>query len=126
MFKINSFDIDGVIFMGDFGGVYPGPDDVIITGRSYEEEPETLAMLSRKGITNRVFFNPLPFAAKTRETSGQHKAKTLLDLRAMGYPIAIHYEDDPVQIAEIKERVPDIIVVQLVHDLVEKENVRHR
>ncbi len=31
---INSFDIDGVIYMGKYGGVFPGPHDIIITGRS--------------------------------------------------------------------------------------------
>ena len=51
---VNSFDIDGVIYMGKYGGVFPGPHDIIITGRSKEEEPETSAMLLDKGISNNV------------------------------------------------------------------------
>ena len=44
--KINAFDIDGVIHLGDgICGIRPGPGDVIITGRSFEEEEETLVRL---------------------------------------------------------------------------------
>ena len=43
--KVNGFDIDGVIHLGNgICGIRPGPKDVIITGRSYEEEPETKAL----------------------------------------------------------------------------------
>lgn len=111
--------------MGDFDGVYPGKNDVIITGRSFEERPETIAMLDSKGITNEVFFNPLPFSSKTRVSSGQHKGRTILELRKRGIEIAIHFEDDPIQRDEIQHLVPDQKVVLLQHNLVEKENVRH-
>ena len=70
MKTINTFDIDGVITVG----LYPGPDDVIITGRSYEEAPETYAMLRSKGINNPVYFNPLPFDKKTRKVQVSIKA----------------------------------------------------
>ena len=121
----NSFDIDGVIFMDKFNGVYPGSNDVIITGRSKEERTETEVMLKSKGITNKVYYNKLPFNKKTRESSGHHKAQTLLYLEKMGMRFGIHYEDDPVQAAIIKKMMPHINVVLLQHDLVEKENVRH-
>ena len=102
-FVCNSFDIDGVIHMdGGYGGVYPGPHDIIITGRSEEERPETLKMLEKKGIKNKVYFNPIPFNRKTRETSGIHKANTILSLIDQGIGIQIHFEDDPVQIKEMK------------------------
>ena len=52
---INSFDIDGVIFMDKYDGVYPGDKDVIITGRSNEERSETEAMLKSKNITNELY-----------------------------------------------------------------------
>ena len=62
--KINGFDIDGVIHLGNgVCGVRPGPNDVIITGRSYEEEPETKAFLHKHGIKNHVY--------KNRQTSHQ-------------------------------------------------------
>jgi hypothetical protein len=123
---INSFDIDGVIYMGEFGGVYPGPSDIIITGRSFEEELATLQMLKKKGINNEVFFNPIPFDQKSRESSGKHKANILNDLRLFkGIKVGIHFEDDPIQAAVIREDAPHVQVVLLQHDLVEKENIWH-
>lgn len=122
---INSFDIDGVIYMGTHGGVYPGPNDIIITGRSFEELDETLWMLNNKGIHNKVYFNQLPFDKKSRESSGIHKGNTILKLEKQGYKIGIHFEDDPIQIIEIKKIVPHVKIVYMQHDLVEKENVRH-
>jgi hypothetical protein len=124
--KINSYDVDGVLYMGEFDGIYPGPNDVIITGRSFEETQETLEMLLRRGIRNKVFFNPLKFDEKTRTSSGQHKGRTLLSLMEAGFEIGIHFDDDFVQLEEIKRLVPNIKTVHLVHDLVEKENVRHK
>ena len=122
---INTFDIDGVINMGTFNGVYPGPNDVLITGRSFEEKEETEALLKLKGITNKVYYNPLPFDQKTRQSSGQHKGRTMFYLEEMGYRIGIHFEDDPIQAKEINNIMPDVNVVLLQHDLVNKENVRH-
>lgn len=122
---INSFDIDGVIFLGDLGGIYPGPKDIIITGRSFEEEAETLSMLNEKGIKNPVFFNPLRFNEKTRITSGRHKAKILNWFMQLGGNIGFHIDDDPIQINEIKKMHPLLPVILMQHDLVEKENVRH-
>jgi len=125
---INSYDIDGVIFMGPGRrGVYPGQRDVIITGRSFEEEKETKAMLGERGIFNQVYFNPIIFDLKTRESSGHHKAITIkmFNKRQQLTKIDIHFEDDPIQAKIIQEQNPDISVVLLQHDLVEKENVRH-
>ena len=123
---MNTFDIDGVIFMRKgLMGVRPGPNDVIITGRSFEEETETRQMLHDAAIFNPVFFNPLKFDQKSRAGSGIHKANTLNKLKADGYDVQIHFEDDPVQIAEIKNLCPWINIVHLHHDLTEKENVRH-
>jgi len=122
---LNSFDIDGVIFMDKYDGVYPGKEDIIITGRSIEEQSETEAMLKSKGITNQVFFNQTPFDQKTRESSGRHKGQTLFYLEEIGYRFGIHYEDDPVQAEIIRKMMPHINVVLLQHELVEKENRRH-
>lgn len=116
-YPINSFDIDGVIFMGDeFLGVYPGPQDIIVTGRSYEEKQTTFEMLYSRGIHNEVYFNPRPFDRKTRESSGEHKACVLAKIHNLG----IHFEDDPIQIAVMRERLPDIRIVHLVHEFTEK------
>lgn len=122
---INTFDIDGVINFGEYDGIYPGKDDIIITGRSFEEEPETYAMLKRKGIDNKVFFNPLKFEEKTRFTSGQFKGMIIKSLIDAGHKHGIHFEDDEIQIKEIQKIVPDVRIVHVVSNLVEKENVRH-
>jgi hypothetical protein len=114
---VNGFDCDGVITVG----LYPGPDDIIITGRSYEEQRETLEMLKKKGITNPVYFNPVKFKEKTRESSGQHKVNVLRTQPE----ITVFFEDDPIQKAVIEEALPDVTVVHIVHELTEKENVRH-
>lgn len=126
--NIASFDIDGVINLGYYPGVYPGPRDIIITGRSYEEEPETLKMLMLKGINNDVFFNPLPFEQKTRESSGIHKANTIRNFNEKNLDkiqIVCHFEDDPIQVEIIRSILPEFKVFYLEQDVTEKENVRH-
>jgi len=123
---INSFDIDGVINMGRYDGIYPGPNDIIITGRSkFDEYDETVELLNSKGIHNELFMNPVKFEDKTRTSSGRHKGMTLFHLESAGYRFGIHFDDDPIQIKEIKKIMPHIHCVLIQHDLVEKENVRH-
>lgn len=124
---VNSYDIDGVIFLGKGRrGLKPAPDDIIITGRSFEEAKDTKEMLSHFGIENTVFFNPIPYDMKTRESSGQHKARVLNQLKGYGQQIDIHFEDDPIQAEEIRKACPWITVVEIVHELVEKENAKHQ
>ena len=126
-FKINTFDIDGVIYMGKHDGVYPGKSDVIITGRSIDEWDETSAMLSAKGIKNEVFMNPARFENKTRKGSGIHKGNVIKMLRVQReIEIGIHFDDDPIQIKEIERINPNITCVLLQHELVDKENCRHK
>lgn len=123
---VNAFDIDGVIFFGShMGGVYPGPDDIIVTGRSTEEYSETVRMLERKSIYNRVYFNPQKFDEKTRVSSGAHKAAVFKRLHKEGTTVVLHFEDDPIQAEEIRRLWPSTTVVLLQHDLVDKENRRH-
>lgn len=125
MSKINTYDCDGVIAISpELGGIYPGPADHIITGRSFEEELETRAMLHRRGIFNTVHYNPLKFDDKTRYTSGLHKAKTISKLKEAGYIIGFHIEDDEIQAQVIREAHPDVHVIMIVHNLTDKENVR--
>lgn len=107
--------------MGDaFTGVFPGDDDVIITGRSFEEADVTMNMIRGRGIFNDVYMNPLKYDEKTRKTSGQHKANTLFYLEQMGYRFGIHFEDDPIQAEEIRQAMPHINIIMLEHDLTEK------
>ena len=124
---INSYDIDGVINMGDkFTGLRPGLRDIIITGRSaIEEKKYTTDWLLLNGIMNHVVMNPVPFAEKTRQKAGEHKANIINTYWDMGIPIGLHFEDDPIQADIIEKNCPRVKVVRVIHDLVEKENVWH-
>lgn len=86
-----------------------------------------MMMLGQRGIFNEVFFNPIPYELKTRETSGFHKAFAIqqYNRRDQLAKIAIHFEDDPVQAEVIRAKCPEVHVVLLEHNLTEKENVRH-
>lgn len=120
--KLNTYDLDGVISIG----ITPRPEDIIITGRSFEEAPETYKYLQSRGIYNAVYFQKRPYDEKTRERSGQHKAEVLQGLQNNGVKVGIHFEDDLTQINEIKKNKKlKVEVVHLVHNLTEKENVRH-
>lgn len=124
--KIASFDLDGVIDLGpDNPGLTPGQNDIIITGRSFEEKPETTEFLKRRNIYNNVYYNPLLFKNKTRESSGYHKVNILTDLIFKGLDIKVHFEDDPIQADIIEKFCPNVNVVRIIHNLTEKENVRH-
>jgi hypothetical protein len=123
--KINTYDIDGVIFINkDIQGLTPTPNDIIITGRSYEEHEETYKMLSERGIHNQVFYNSLKFDEKTRESSGFHKGK-VLNMLKKHYDIQVHFEDDEIQIEQIKLIAPWVNIIHIKHDLTYKENMRH-
>lgn len=124
--KIRTFDCDGVVYINpEIGGLRPEPNDVIITGRSFEERPETERMLALRSINNQVFYNSLPFDEKTRESSGEHKARTIKVLQTSGITITAHFEDDPVQAAVIRRECPDVPIIMIIHNLTELENVRH-
>lgn len=125
--KINGFDCDGVLTIG----IRPAEDDVILTGRSFEEIEETKWFLSSLGLKNQVFYNPVKFEDKTRTTSGIHKGLTIWDLFCTGVEIAVFFEDDPLQIKEIKKLLKRFSlktnVVWVNHGgIVELENVRHQ
>lgn len=121
MKEINGFDCDGVITVG----IHPGPDDIIITGRSWEEKNETRDMLTKRGIKNIVLYNELDYKDKTRKTSGIHKGVRILQLKDSGTVIKNFFEDDPIQIREIERLCPWVNIVHIVHELTEKENVKH-
>ena len=51
MNKINTFDFDGVIYMGpDFTGIRPCKDDIIITGRPIGESKFVYDILYERDI----------------------------------------------------------------------------
>ncbi len=130
---VNGFDIDGVIHLGNgVCGIRPGPGDVIITGRSYEEEAETLAFLQKNGIHNPVFFNQCHYDEKSRASSGWHKGETIKILHRAGISIQYFFEDDEVQKAGIEKKIEEVsawnIITKVIHvnnPHVAKENRRH-
>jgi hypothetical protein len=114
--KINTFDIDGVIYMGEeFTGVRPCRDDIIITGRPQEEFIETQKMLKSRGIYNLLYMNPLKRTDPdySRESSGRFKAKTINTLIQEGYNIGMHFEDDLIQIKEIHKVHPTLDIIHM-------------
>ena len=116
--KINTFDIDGVIDFGDtYTGVRPCVNDIIITGRSVHTEREaTEKMLRDRGINNMLFMNDLrrDDPEYGRQASGRFKAKMITMLKKQGYDIGMHFEDDKIQIDEIKKEHPDLHL-SLIH-----------
>ena len=98
---MNGYDIDGVIIGG---GIKPNAEDVIITGRSYEEAPETLYELKQRGIFNAVYFNPTSFQRKTLEGAAKWKAKMINELQITDF-----WEDDPRQISIIERETNCLI-----------------
>tara|TARA_B100001059_G_C17653688_1_gene485813 strand:- start:457 stop:846 length:390 start_codon:yes stop_codon:yes gene_type:complete len=124
---VNTFDIDGVIYFGEeHFGVRPCDMDIIITGRSFEQREETEKMLESRRIYNRVMYNPLKRSDPTysREASGKHKAETIKMLQDKhNYQVGLHFEDDPIQIAEIKKVHPDLQIIHLVRE--SEEHVKY-
>ena len=57
---------------------------------------------------------------KARRYSGNHKAKTLSLLKEQGVNVVRFFEDDSVQMKCIKEEHPELDVVHIKSDLVEK------
>lgn len=113
---INAFDFDGVISLG----ICPGPKDIIISGRSYEEAAYVNNILKERGIYNAVYFNTMKKEGRSRNDSGKHKANILSILMSNGVIIDKFFEDDEVQIKEIKKVHPNLPVVHVKSDLVEK------
>lgn len=110
---ICGFDVDGVITTG----INPGPNDVIITGRSYHMAGETFKILHSRNIFNPVYFNPEHRSTCTRQISGEWKAQVINSFKGTIYRF---FEDDPIQWEIIESRCPDVEVVYIMSNLVEK------
>jgi len=121
--QIYAYDFDGVVSLG----IRPRfSDDIIITGRCQEESPYVFEKLSEMGISCNVMFNQMTLAERgdhtvqARTYSGLHKAKTIKELKEQGIEVVRFFEDDPVQKAIIEENHPNLEVVHIVSDLVQK------
>lgn len=120
---IFAYDFDGVVSIG----IRPRfSDDIIITGRCQEESPYVFEKLSEMGITCNVYFNQMTLEERGNHTiqartySGEHKARTISRLKNEGINIVRFFEDDPVQMVIIKEHHPDLDIVHIVSNLVQK------
>lgn len=121
--KINGYDFDGVVSIG----INPmSKNDVIITGRCYDEQDYVRDILEERGITNEVYFNPMSLAERGNHTvecrrlSGEHKAKTIKELKGIGIEVYRFFEDDKIQYDIIKENHEKIDIVHVVSNLVTK------
>lgn len=120
---IFAYDFDGVVSIG----IRPRfSDDIIITGRCQEESPYVFEKLSEMGISCNVYFNQMTLEERGNHTvqartySGEHKAKTISRLKNEGINIVRFFEDDPVQIAVIEQNHPELEIVHIVSNLVQK------
>lgn len=118
-----AYDFDGVISIG----ITPRSNkDIIITGRCIDEQDHVKTILKKRGIKCRVYFNPMTLAERgdhtveARTFSGKHKATTIARLKDEGINIVRFFEDDPIQLGLIKESHPELPVVHIVSELVEK------
>ena len=121
--EIYGYDFDGVISIG----VNPRNEcDVIITGRCIDEKEYVMSVLEKRGIENTVYFNQMTLAErgnhtlKARRYSGEHKAKTIASLKGKGVNIVRFFEDDTVQMKCIAKKHPELDIVHIKSNLVEK------
>lgn len=118
-----AYDFDGVISIG----ITPRSNrDIIITGRCIDEQEHVKSILRERGIKCKVYFNPMTLAERgdhtveARTFSGKHKASTIKRLKDEGINIVRFFEDDPIQMGLIKESHPELPVVHIVSELVQK------
>lgn len=123
MKPINMYDFDGVVSIG----VHPSSkEDVIVTGRCRDESEIVYKMLESRGITNAVYFNPLTFQARgnhnefSRKHSGVHKSNIISMFKKANVKVKAFFEDDQLQAAIIKSHHPELEIVLLDHNLVNK------
>jgi hypothetical protein len=120
---INGFDFDGVLYFGEQHGccLRPLPQDVIITGRSFEHASFVYGKLREIGIENAVYFNPRLIKDNDRIESGLHKARTLKTLQDDGIRVVLFFEDDDIQKEQIEKWGPsETTVIHLVHGITKK------
>lgn len=121
--EIFAYDFDGVVSIG----VRPRSErDVIITGRCEEEAPIVLQKLKELQINCQIHFNPMTLkergdhTVQARTYSGLHKASKIAELKKNGIHIVRFFEDDPIQKEIIAETHPQLEIVHIVSNLVQK------
>lgn len=119
---MNGYDFDGVVSIG----LHPTDQDIIITGRSFDEAHIVNKILRERNINCAVYYNPIRTidretgTEKSRKCSGKHKAEIIYLLKCNGVILDKFFEDDELQIKVIKNMHRDLNIVHLIHDLVTK------
>lgn len=121
--SVNMYDFDGVVSIG----VKPmRASDVIVSGRCRDESAYVRGKLMELGITNAVYHNPLTLSERgdhteyARKCSGVHKANVIATFKKWNIKVDTFFEDDELQARIIKSYHPEVLIVLLKHDLVEK------
>lgn len=119
---IYGYDFDGVISIG----INPShSDDVIITGRCIDEKEYVINELKKRNINNQVFFNPMTLEKRGNHTiesrmfSGKHKSDVIQMLVGLDVIVTRFFEDDPIQIAILRNENPNLEIVSINSKLVE-------
>ena len=76
-------------------------------------------MLHSRGIYNTVYMNPLDRYDNPiygRKASGIFKGQMINMLKDLGIEVQMHFEDDPIQIKEIRKRCPNVSIVHCKRD----------
>lgn len=114
--KVNSYDYDGTLTTGAFAPVVG--QDIILTGRCYNEAKQVFDGLKKLGIENiPIFFNPMhysvrgDFTEEARLKSAAHKVDILSKL-SVDYDVT-HWDDDHIQLAYIQKHVPTVKLIQV-------------
>jgi hypothetical protein len=120
---IYGYDFDGVISIG----INPmSKEDVIITGRCIDEKNLILNQLRKRKISNKVYFNPMTLEQRGNHTeqartySALHKAKKIEELKSRGLNVVRFFEDDELQKDIIQKNHPDLEIVHIVSNLIQK------
>lgn len=120
--KVNlvSWDFDGVLSTGRFT-LDKAVRNVVVTGRTIDEYPFVYNRLYELGMVLPVYFNPISLrkrgdhTLKARVYSGNHKINVLTALKK-NFSTMVHYEDDPLQVAMIKQALPRLKVIFVEND----------
>jgi len=122
--NVFGYDFDGVVSIG----IIPhNKHDVIITGRCLDEQEIVLSYLKQQHLEHKIFFHDISLidkgknhSRKSRILSGQHKAKTIENLKKINIHVIRFFEDDMLQLEIIKELQPKLEIVYIKSNLVEK------
>ena len=112
---MNVFDFDGVVSTGNYS---PQSNDVIVTGRCFDECEVVYSYLQENNLSGvAVFFNPISISFRgdhtigARTISGLHKTDVIDKLRKNGCFIDKIYEDDPLQAKLILNSFPNLELI---------------